>query len=95
MIWRQVSKRAMDAAPTRRSRPTKNASPIRAELSRTRLERIPSEPWHVRISVGLREEESGVVYSSEGGVNGGRCADWQGQDMAKRNPALFIPVKVG
>src|ERR1035437_4967978 len=43
--------------PRRRaSRPTRNASPTSAlEFNRIRLERIPSEPWHVRISVGLHK----------------------------------------
>jgi hypothetical protein len=44
------------AAPRRGSRPNKiRIAGLRAELNRIRLGRIPSEPRHVRISVGLHK----------------------------------------
>jgi hypothetical protein len=32
---------------------------------------------------------------AHGSENGDQCADRERQDMAKKNPPLFIPVKVG
>ena len=76
---------------------TKRIAKLRAESNRIRLERIPPEPWHVRISVGLHKAADKYLRPNFGEALAiGLTARYTDVvDMAEKNPALFIPVKVG
>jgi hypothetical protein len=45
-----------------------------------------------QVSWGNDAAQEGIARGSE---NGDQGVEREGQDMAKKNPALFIPVKVG
>jgi hypothetical protein len=75
----------------------KRIAELRTKLNRIQLGRIPSEPRHAQISVGLHKAADKYLSPNFGEALAiGLTAQYTNLvDMAKKNPALFIPVKVG